>query len=107
MAGRRLLAAKPTIRGLYATVRGVIEGDEGLSVASRSGSKRCLEVLGSTHIERLKHHAQLPSGHLGLLPEGGMLGEQRIPEHGDPDKPRHELFQKLQPLRDNGFIEIA
>ncbi len=85
----------------------VIEGEEGLSVAPRGCGERRLEVLGSAHIERLKRHPQLPGGHLGLLPEGGMDRDDRIPEHGDPDKPRHELFQKLQALRNDGFIEIA
>ena len=54
---------------------GVIEGDEGLSVAPRGSSKRRLEVLGSAHVERLKRHPQLPGGHLGVLPEGGMDGD--------------------------------
>ena len=38
---------------------GVIEGDEGLSVASRGSGERRLEVLGSAHLERLKRHPQL------------------------------------------------
>ena len=33
--------------------------------------------------------------------------DARIPEHGDPNKPRHELLQKLQAFRDDRFIEIA
>ena len=32
---------------------------------------------------------------------------QRIPEHGDPGKPRHELFEELQAFADDRFIEIA
>src|SRR5258706_14948597 len=98
MAGRRLLAASCDLGPIRNSER-VIEGEEGLSVAPRSRSKRCLEVLGSAYIERLKRHPQLPGGHLGLLPEGGMGGDQRIPEHGDTDKSRHELLQKLQALR--------
>src|SRR5258707_2929523 len=39
---------------------GVIEGNEGLRVASRGSAERRLEVLGSAHIERLKRHAQRP-----------------------------------------------
>jgi hypothetical protein len=86
---------------------GVIEGDEGLNVASRGCGERHLEVLGSPHLERLKRHPQRPGCLLGLLPEGFMDREDRIPEHGEPGKPRHELLQKLQALRDNRFIEIA
>ena len=107
MAGRRLLAARATIRGLYAKSEGVIEGDEGLSVASFGSRERRLEVVGSAHLERLKRHPQLPGCRLGLLPEDGMDCDQRIPEHGDPGKPWQELFQELQALAADRFIEIA
>lgn len=62
---------------------------------------------GSAHVERLKRHAELPGCHLGIVPEGGMDVDCRIPEDGYPGKPRHELLQELYALRDDRFIELA
>ena len=86
---------------------GVIERDERLSVALRGSGEGGFEVVGSAYVERLKRHPQRPGCHFGLLPESGMDRDTRISEHGDPGKPRHELFQQLQTLRDDRFIEIA
>jgi hypothetical protein len=70
------------------------------------GSRKCgLEVLGSAELESLKRHSQPLGRHLGLFPKDGIGRAQRIPQHANPRKPRHEFLQELQPLPHDRFTE--